>query len=73
ICEAGGDLVLCYKEWRLPMEHFHYDTFRVKGLKEDTYFYTVPLTFGYDESSGHIDSLTIRIDKNVDPVRFSKI
>jgi hypothetical protein len=45
----------------------------VKGLKEDTYFYTVPLTFGYDESSGHIDSLTIRIDKNVDPVRFSKI
>ncbi len=73
ICEAGGDLFLCYKEWRLPMEHFHYDTFRVKGLKEDTYFYTVPLTFGYDESSGHIDSLTIRIDKNVDPVRFSKI
>lgn len=73
ISENVGHLFLDYKEWHLPVEHFHYDTFKVKGLKEDTYFYTIPLTFTYDEISGHIDGLTMKLDKDVDPVKFFRI
>lgn len=42
---AKNGLYLHFKDWLLPMEHFHYDTFRVRGVKEDTIFITMPLFF----------------------------
>ncbi|MBQ6238738.1 MAG: GNAT family N-acetyltransferase [Firmicutes bacterium] len=68
-----GQLLLAYKKWKLPLEHFHYDTFRVRGLKEDTVYMTVPMTFYYDERSGRINAFTLLLERTVPPVRFTKV
>ena len=72
--EEGGDsLTLVYKGWRLPMEHFHYDTFRVRDIKEDTLFVTAPLTYHYDEITGEIDGLYLRLEPKVPSLWFKKV
>ncbi len=68
-----GKLLLAYKKWKLPLEHFHYDTFRVRDLKEDTVYMTVPMTFSYDERSGRINAFTLLLERTVAPVRFAKV
>lgn len=65
--------LLLYKDWVIPMEHFHYDTFRIRDLKEDTVFITMPLTYHYDERSGAIDGFYLKLEPEVDSVWFKKV
>ncbi len=67
-----GSLLLQYKNWFLPMEHYHYDTFRIRNLKMDTLFVTLPLTYTYNEVSGQIDGFGIKLEPEVKPIRFIK-
>ena len=61
-----------FKDWLLPMEHFHYDTFRVRGVKEDTIFITMPMTYHYEELTGKLDGFSLKLEPEVDPVWFKK-
>ena len=69
----GEQLFLEYKKWSLPLEFLHYDTFIVRDLKEDTLYYTLPLTFCYDELSGSICAFTLRLEPLAQPVRFGRM
>lgn len=65
-------LYLHFKDWLLPMEHFHYDTFRVRGVKEDTIFITMPMTYHYEELTGKVDGFSLKLEPEVAPVWFAK-
>ena len=69
---AKNGLYLHFKDWLLPMEHFHYDTFRVRGVKEDTIFITMPMTYHYEELTGKLDGFSLKLEPEVDPVWFAK-
>ena len=69
---AKNGLYLQFKDWLLPMEHFHYDTFRVRGVKEDTIFITMPMTYHYEELTGKLDGFSLKLEPEVDPVWFKK-
>ena len=69
---AENVLYLHYKDWLLPMEHFHYDTFRVRDVKEDTIFITMPMTYHYDELTGEIHGFFLKLEPEVDSVWFAK-
>ena len=69
---AKDGLYLHFKDWLLPMEHFHYDTFRVRGVKEDTIFITMPMTYHYEELTGKLDGFSLKLEPEVDPVWFKK-
>lgn len=70
--KKSDGLILHYKQWDLPMEHFHYDTFRIRDLKEDTQFFTLPLTYHYGEMTGKIDGFFLPLEPTVKPVFFQK-
>jgi hypothetical protein len=72
VFQKGDGLFLHYKDWDLPMEHYHYDTFRVRGVKMDTLFVTMPMTYRYDEVTGRICGFTLRLEQTVPPVFFEK-
>ena len=59
---AKNGLYLHFKDWLLPMEHFHYDTFRVRGVKEDTIFITMPMTYHYEELTGKLDGFSLKLE-----------
>ena len=69
---AKNGLYLHFKDWLLPMEHFHYDTFRVRGVKEDTIFITMPMTYHYEELTGKLDGFSLKLEPEVDSVWFAK-
>ena len=54
------------------MTHYHYDTFQIKELKEDTIFITMPMTYHYDELTGEIDGYYLKLEPEVDSVWFAK-
>ena len=68
----AATLYLHYKKWLLPLTHYHYETFKAEDLKEDTLYYTVPVTFHYNDRTGAVDSFSIRLEAAVPPVRFMK-
>ncbi len=70
--KADARLFLHYKKWDLPLEHLHYDNFRVTGLREDTLFYTLPLSFSSDALTGQIHEFTLPLDPGVTPIRFRR-
>lgn len=68
-------LYLHYKEWILPLETTEglgKNTCRITNLKEDTLFYTVPLTFVMDEN-GKCTGFTLKLEKEVDAIMFDRI
>ncbi|MGN0131425.1 MAG: serine hydrolase [Lachnospiraceae bacterium] len=73
VIKETDQFYLLYKQWKLPMEHFHYDTFKISGLKEDTLFITMPLTYHYHELSGEIDGFYLKIEPEVSSVWFQKM
>lgn len=68
-----NNLFLLFKEWKLPMEHYHFDTFKITDLKEDTIYITMPMTYHYDEFSGDIDGFFLKLEPEVDSIWFKKI
>lgn len=56
-----------------PMKHFHYDTFQVENIKEDTDIYTIPLTFFTDTDTGNISGFTLRMEPKVPDIFFHRI
>lgn len=69
----NGMLYLHWKNWLLPLEHAYYDTFRVRNLKMDTLFVTLPMTYHYDELTGKVQSFTLRLEETVPPIRFVRV
>lgn len=65
VVKKQRQFLLRYKQWELPMEYYHYDTFKIPELKEDTNFITMPLTFHYDEISGEIDGFFLKLEPSV--------
>jgi CubicO group peptidase (beta-lactamase class C family) len=72
VLNRGGTLFLQYKDRTLPLEHFHYDIFRVREMKEDTLIITMPLAFQTGILSGSIDSLLLRLEPMVDDIVFRR-
>lgn len=56
-----------------PMKHFHYDTFSVEKIKEDTNIYTIPLTFLTNTDTGDISGFTLRMEPKVSDIFFHRI
>ena len=56
-----------------PMTHFHYETFQVDQIKEDTDLYTSPLTFITDTDTGAVGGFTLRMEPKVQDILFVKI
>ena len=54
------------------MEFFHYDTFIMKNIKEDTLLITAPLTFYTDSYSGKIVSFSVKLDPEGEPILFKR-
>ena len=73
VTEENGTLFLHWKNWKLPLEHAFYDTFRVRELKMDTLFVTMPMTYFYNELTGEIDGFTLRLEETVSPIRFVRV
>ncbi len=72
-CE-NGNLFLDERDVRgLRMTHFHYDTFRVEGIKEDTDLYTLPLSFLTDTDTGKISGFTLRMEPKVSSIVFRRV
>lgn len=74
ICLENGRLWLHEREVRYrPMTHFHYDTFKVEHIKEDTDQYTVPLIFYTDAKTQSVGGFTIQMEPKVKEIEFRKI
>lgn len=80
---AYGIFEIVYEKGRLwlheravryrKMTHFHYDTFQVDQIKEDTDLYTVLLTFRTGGMSGEIEGFDIALEPRVREIHFKKI
>lgn len=69
-----GSFRLRFRDLRdLPMNHYHYDTFKVEGVKEDTMTYSMPLTFLTDPETGAVSSFLFRLEPLVDAVLFRRV
>jgi hypothetical protein len=62
------ELKLKYGSLNLPLSHHHYDTFQ---MTYERYDFRELLTF-YSDSNGDIDSITIRIEAALPPIRFTR-
>ena len=70
--EEAGRLLLDERAVEgLLLTHFHYDTFEVQGIKEDTDLYTLPLTFTTG-SDGCIDGFILPMEPKTAPLRFKR-
>lgn len=65
----GGEFQIKYGTQRFPLIHYHYDTFQINF---ERYGFRDILTF-HTDSSGDIESLTIRIEIQVPPVKFTRL
>ncbi len=72
IRHKNGAFTGLYRNREQPMEHYHYDTFKVPGIKEDTIFVTAPLTFHINPYTGNFDRLSIPLEPELDPIVFIK-
>lgn len=73
VAEKEGKLVLQERAVKnRPLIHFHYDTFIVSGIKEDTDLYTLPLTF-YTGPDGKIGGFDLPLEPKVEAIRFKKV
>ena len=70
---AAGEYYLLYRHWILPVEPWDGDTFRVENLKEDTLFYTIPLTFMKSPETGRVTGFDLKLERTVPAVPFVKI
>lgn len=57
----------------LPMQHYHYETFKVNGIKEDTIIYSLPLTFLTNPQTGKVDGFLLRLEPSVNDILFKKL
>ena len=65
----GDELKIRYGTRIFPMTHHHYDTFQIYFERYDV---RENLTF-YTESSGDIESFSIRIEMQVPPIKFTRL
>ena len=71
VCEEEG-LVMLYRGERHPLTHYHYDTFKLSRMKQDTLLITMPVTFLADPYTGAVDRAEIAIDPYTPPVAFKR-
>ncbi|MBR6028149.1 MAG: serine hydrolase [Clostridia bacterium] len=68
VTEADGRLTLHWKKWLLPLTPCG-SLFRVEGLKEDTLYLTLPVTF---RGSGRASTMEIPLEPTVAPIVFER-
>lgn len=74
ICLEKGQLWLHERDiLYCPMTHFHYDTFQVEQIKEDTDIYTLPLNFLIDKAKHTVEGFTLQLEPKVKEIVFNKI
>ncbi|MFX1604696.1 MAG: serine hydrolase [Promethearchaeota archaeon] len=69
VSTEGDGLQIKYGTQIFPLIHYHYDTFQINF---ERYGFRDLLTF-YTDSSGDIESFTIRIEIQVPPVKFTRL
>jgi CubicO group peptidase (beta-lactamase class C family) len=71
---VDGELRVATVGFEWPMEHYHYDVFRVKeGLEgRNAGFAGLPVTFRYDRS-GSIERVEIPLERNVSDIVFERL
>ncbi|MCK5238984.1 MAG: serine hydrolase [Candidatus Thorarchaeota archaeon] len=69
ILSEEDELKLKYGSQKFPVTHYHYDTFQ---YNLERYDFGDTLTF-FTESSGDIESLTIRLEMQVPPIKFARL
>ena len=75
IGKEGERLNIKFRERTVPMEHYHYDTFRISEEDPDhllVYFEVKNVTFLLDKN-GDIDRLTLPLQAGVDDIVFQKV
>lgn len=72
IRHKNGMFTGVYRNCEQVMEHYHYDTFKVPDIKEDTIFLTAPLTFHINPYTGDFDRLSITLEPELAPIVFMK-
>lgn len=69
--EAGnGAPELIFRTQRLPLHPVRRDLWMIRGLKEDTLYYTLPLRVIREEAAGHVTAITLKLDANTPAVYF---
>lgn len=72
IVREGADFFCVYRGVRQPMEHWHYDIFRVPHIKMDTLLVTAPLGFHTSLADGSVDGFEFRLYEQVGPIFFTR-
>ena len=72
-CEAGA-LTLDFNHWRLPLDHFHYDTFVLDDVLGELPP-GMPVHFHLAETGGSVDGLAMPLhtEPGCDLVRFRRV
>ena len=72
--ESGnGTPELIFRTQRLPLHPVRRDLWMIRGLKEDTLYYTLPLRVIRPEASGSVSAITLKLDANTPAVCFHAI
>lgn len=67
--KKGSALVLWERDVEISLTHWSGDTFIAHDVKEDTDFYTLPLTFSADET-GKVSGFTLPMEPRVEEIKF---
>lgn len=72
IHREGNKLKAMFRGMDQDMEHYHYDIFKMKGIKMDTLVVTAPVTFHTNAYDGSIDSFSVPFEPSVSPILFTR-
>ena len=73
ISRDGNSLKALFRGMKQPMSHYHYDVFKMPGIKMDTLLVTAPVSFYTDAYDGSIDRFDVPFEPSVAPIMFKKI
>lgn len=73
ISRDGNNLKALFRGMEQPMSHYHYDVFKMPGIKMDTLLVTAPVSFYTDAYDGSIDRFDVPFEPSVAPVMFKRI
>ena len=73
ISRDGNSLKALFRGMEQPMSHYHYDVFKMPGIKMDTLLVTAPVSFYTDAYDGSIDRFDVPFEPSVAPIMFKKI
>ncbi len=60
-----------YRDMDIPLEHYHYDTFKADDVLEDVFLISLPVTFNV--ADGKAKSVAVRFEAMVSDILFNKV